>query len=84
MKKDVAFTLIYFAVLKWDHCLSAQVPFELPVQLLLELQANWLDQNVNELELNYQECRWNNPKIPFFVQKSKVFEDKNKQNLKTI
>ena len=34
--------------------LSVQVPFELPVQitvqLLLELEANLLDQNVNELE----------------------------------
>ena len=55
MKKNVAFTLISFAVLKWDDCLSVQLPFELPVQipvqLLLELEANWLDQNVNELEL---------------------------------
>ena len=54
MKKNVAFTLISFAVLKWDDCLSVQVPFKLPVQipvqLLLELKANWLDQNVNELE----------------------------------
>ena len=54
MKKNVAFTLISFAVLKWDDCLSVQVPFELPVQipvqLLLELEANWIDQNVNELE----------------------------------
>ena len=54
MKKNVAFTLIPFNVLKWDDCLSVQVQFELPVQipvqLLLELEANWLDQNVNELE----------------------------------
>ena len=54
MKKNVAFTLISFAVLKGDDCLSVQVPFELlvqiPVQLLLELEANLLDQNVNELE----------------------------------
>ena len=54
MKKNVAFTLISFAVLKWDDCLSVQVPFELPVQipvqLLLELEANWLDQNVDEVE----------------------------------
>jgi hypothetical protein len=61
MKKNVAFTLTSFAVLKWDDCLSVQVPFQLPaqipVQLLLELEANRLDQNVNELEfelkLNY-------------------------------
>ena len=35
-------------------CLSVQAPFELPVQkpvqLLLKLEPNWLDQNVNELE----------------------------------
>ena len=50
MKKNVAFTLISFAVLKWEDYLSVQVPFELPVQLLLELEANWIDQNMNELE----------------------------------
>ena len=54
MKKNVAFTLISFAVLKWDKCLSVQLSFELPVeipvQLHLELEVNWLVQNVNELE----------------------------------
>ena len=50
MKKNVVFTLISFTVLKSDECLSVQLPFELPVQLLLELEANLLDQNVNELE----------------------------------
>ena len=54
MKKTVAFTLISFAVLKWDDYLSVQLPFELPVQitvqLLLELEPNWLVQNVIELE----------------------------------
>ena len=54
IKKNVAFALISYAVLKWDDCLSVQVPFELPddipVQLLLELEVNWQDQNVNELE----------------------------------
>ena len=53
-KNNVAFTLISFAVLKWDYCLSVQMPFELPVQipvqLLLELELNWLVQNVIELE----------------------------------
>ena len=43
--------------------LSVQLPFELmfqiPVQLLLELEPNWLDQNVNWAM--YLECRWNNP-----------------------
>ena len=54
MTKNVTFTLYFFAVLKWDEFLSAQLPFELPVQirpqLILELEANLLAQNVNELE----------------------------------
>ena len=54
MKKNVAFTLISFTVLKWDVCLSVQLPFELlfqiPVQLLLKLEPNWRVQNVIELE----------------------------------
>ena len=54
MKKNVAFTLISFAVLKWDKCLSVQLPFqlpfEIPFQLHLELKRNLLDQGVNELE----------------------------------
>ena len=53
IKKNAAFTLISFALLKWDECLSVQLPFELPVeipfQLHLELEVNWLVQNVNEL-----------------------------------
>ena len=52
--KNVAFTLISFAVLKWDDCLSVQLPFELtvqtPVQLLLELEPSGLFQIVIELE----------------------------------
>ena len=55
MKNIVAFTLSSFAVLKWDDSVSVQVPFELPVQVLLELVANWLDQNVNELK--FELCR---------------------------
>jgi hypothetical protein len=54
MKKNVAFTLISFAVLKWDDCLLIQLLFELmvkiPVQLLLELGMNLLVQNVIEIE----------------------------------
>jgi hypothetical protein len=54
MKKNAAFTLISFAVLKWDECLSFQppivLPVEIPVQMHLELEMNWLVQNVNELE----------------------------------
>ena len=30
--------------------MSFEVPFEIPFQLLLELQKKWLDQNVIELE----------------------------------
>ena len=49
MKKNEAFSLISFAVLKW-----VQLPFDLPVQilvqLLLELELNLLVQNVIELE----------------------------------
>ena len=44
MKKNIVFTLIFFALMKWDDCLSVQLPFELPfqipVQLFLELEAN--------------------------------------------
>ena len=54
MKKNVAFTLISFAVLKRDECLSVQLPFQVTVQipglLLLEVEVNLLDKNVNELE----------------------------------
>ena len=45
--------------MKWDDCLLVRVPFELPVQipvqLLLELEANWLDQNVNKLEFELKQ-----------------------------
>ena len=34
--------------------MDGPLPDQIPVQLLLELEANWLDQNVNELE-----CTWN-------------------------
>ena len=37
-----------------NECLSVQLPFQvtvqIPVQLLLEVEANLLDQNMNELE----------------------------------
>ena len=54
MKKNVAFILITFAVLKGDGCESVQVLFELQDQildqLLIELEQSWLDQKGNELE----------------------------------
>ena len=31
IKKNVALTVISFAVLKWDDCLSVQLPFEILV-----------------------------------------------------
>ena len=37
MKKNVAFTIIYFAVLKLDDFLSDQVPLGLLVQILVHL-----------------------------------------------
>ena len=47
---NVAFTLISFAVLKWDECLSVELPFKLPVQIPIQLLpvlvANLLDQNM--------------------------------------
>ena len=64
-EKKIAFTLISFAVLKWDDCLSVQVPFELLVQilvqLLLELKANLIDQNVNELEYEVSKIQMKQP-----------------------
>ena len=54
VKNNVAFTLTSFTVLRWDDSLSVQLPlellFQILVQLLLELEANVLDQNMNELE----------------------------------
>ena len=54
MKKNIASTLIFFAEMKSYECLSVQLPFELPVQILvqlhLELEVNWPVENVNELE----------------------------------
>ena len=51
MKKNVAFTLISFAVLKGDDCLSVQVPFDLPVETLVEILVQLLlELEVNRLE----------------------------------
>ena len=54
MKKNVAHKCISFAVPKWGECLLVQLPFELriqvPIQLLLEREANLLDQNLIELD----------------------------------
>ena len=48
MKKNVAFTLISFAVL------SFELPVVIPVQLHLELEVSLLVQNMNELEFELQ------------------------------
>ena len=37
-------------VLKWDDCLSVQVPFKLRVEII--------DQTLLELELNGSKCEW--------------------------
>ena len=66
MKKNVAFTLISFAVLKWHECLSLQLPFELkveiPVQLHLELEVNLLVRNVIEREIEKEKVQMKHPK----------------------
>ena len=67
MKKNEAFILTYFAVLKWDECLYVKpiaIWVQIPDQILLKLEPNWLDQNVNEIEfeLPISRCRWNDPK----------------------
>ena len=65
MKKNVAFTIISFAVLKWHECLSFQLPFELtveiPVQLHLELEVNLLVQNVIEREIEREKVQMKSP-----------------------
>ena len=44
---------------------SFKLLFEILFQLQIELEANLLDQNVNELQnLNYLECRLNQPRYP--------------------
>ena len=65
MKKNVAFTLISFAVLKWHECLSFQLPFELTVeiqvQLYLELEVNLLVRNVVEREIKWEKVQMKPP-----------------------
>ena len=71
MKKNVAFTLISFAVLKWYECLSFQLPFELtvemPVQLHLELEVNLLVHNVIEREIEREKVQMKPPHVIFIV-----------------
>ena len=65
MKKNAAFALISFAVLKWHECLSFQLPFELtvelPVQLHLELEVNLLVRNVIEREIEREKVQMKPP-----------------------
>ena len=73
MKKNVAFTLISFAVLKWHECLSFQLPFELtveiPVQLHLELEVNLLVHNVIEREIEREKVQMKPPYDPLPLKK---------------
>ena len=48
MKNNVAFTLISFAALKWDDCLSVQVPFELSGSVASRAKS----------ELTRSKCEW--------------------------
>ena len=67
MKKNAAFALISFALLKWHECLSFQLPFELtfeiPVQLHLELEVNLLFHNVIEKEIEREKVQMKPPII---------------------
>ena len=87
MKKNVALTLISFTVLKWDDCLSVQLPFELPVrvmvQLLLELEPNWLIQNVFELEFEKQPkgCVIKNAKVSLGNKQNSIYKKTMLKNL---
>ena len=54
-------------VLKCNYCLSIQPPFELPFQLLLELEGNLLDQNVNELEFELSRMWMKQPYVLFLL-----------------
>ena len=76
MKKNAAFTLISFAVLKWHECLSFQLPFELtveiPVQLYLELEVNLLVHNVIEREIEREKVQMNPPSL-FFAPKIEIW-----------
>ena len=61
LKKNVAFTLISFGVLKWHDCLSVQLPVELPVQLPVQLRA----QLFLALELNWSVQNGRTESFPF-------------------
>ena len=67
MKNNEAFPFISFAVLKWDECLSFQLPFqltvEIPVQLHLELEVNLLVRNVIEREMEREKVQMKPPII---------------------
>ena len=57
MKKNVAFIFVSLS-LYWNEMILYQfnyheLPVQMPVQLLLELELNWLVQNVIELEFEH-------------------------------
>ena len=64
IQKNTAFTLISFAVLKSDECLSVQLPFELPIHIPVQLL---LDLNVNELEFELPYARHHKLRLVYFL-----------------
>ena len=54
MKKNVAFTLISFGLLKWDEYLSFQLPFELPFEITFQLLLECTNENVDETNPYFQ------------------------------
>ena len=67
MKKNAAFALFSFAVLKWHEYLSFQPLFELtveiPAQLHLELEVNLLVRNVIEREIEGEKAQMKPPTV---------------------
>ena len=59
MDQTLVFPFVYQFNLSFQ--LSFELLVEVPVQLHLELKLNLLDQNVNEQNMNYLECRGNQP-----------------------
>ena len=87
MKKNVAFTLISFAVLKWHECLSFQLPFELtveiPVQLHLELEVNLLVHNVIEREIEREKVQMKPPLVSVLRTSINVLSKSKSKNYVT-
>ena len=50
--------------MRWLFIRSIAIWVQIPVQLLLELEANWLDKNVNELEFELSRMYMKQPLDP--------------------